>query len=63
LYSSFDIQPDMHVITYCAVGERASLSWFVLKELLNYKAVMNYDRSMAQWSRIANAPISDGKAA
>jgi thiosulfate/3-mercaptopyruvate sulfurtransferase len=57
LYASFDISPENVVITYCAIGERASLSWFVLKRLLNHDVVMNYDRSMAQWSRLANAPI------
>ena len=63
LYACFDILPEMNVITYCAIGERASLSWFVLKHLIGYNVVMNYDRSMAQWSRIANAPISTGEAA
>jgi thiosulfate/3-mercaptopyruvate sulfurtransferase len=57
LYSSFRVVPEKSVITYCAIGERASLSWFVLKNLLGYPVVMNYDRSMAQWSRIKNAPV------
>lgn len=63
LYASFGVHPQMSVITYCAIGERASLSWFVLKHLLAYKVVMNYDRSMAQWSRMTNAPIETGEAA
>ncbi|MBC8065049.1 MAG: sulfurtransferase [Chlorobia bacterium] len=63
MYASFDIQPEMNVITYCAIGERASLSWFVLKHLLGYGAVMNYSSSMAQWSCIPNAPIVQGQAA
>ncbi len=63
LYRSFNVIPENHVITYCAIGERASLSWFVLHELLGYPMVMNYDRSMAQWSRMANAPIVQGEAA
>lgn len=63
LYNSFHVYPEMQVITYCAIGERASLAWFVLKELLGYKVVMNYDRSMAHWSRIANAPLETGEAA
>jgi thiosulfate/3-mercaptopyruvate sulfurtransferase len=57
LYASFDIAPENVVITYCAIGERASLSWFVLKHLLKHEVVMNYDRSMAQWTRLANAPM------
>ncbi|HEY3783186.1 MAG TPA: sulfurtransferase [Fimbriimonadaceae bacterium] len=63
LYESFGVRRDMTVITYCAIGERASLSWFVLKHLLGYEVVMNYDKSMAQWSRLANAPLETGEAA
>jgi thiosulfate/3-mercaptopyruvate sulfurtransferase len=57
LYEGCGVVPDKAIITYCAIGERASLSWFVLKHLLGYPVVMNYDRSMAEWSRIANTPI------
>jgi 3-mercaptopyruvate sulfurtransferase SseA len=39
------------------------LGWFVLKYLLDYKVVMNYDQSMAQWCRLPNAPIEVGAAA
>lgn len=63
LYRSFNVTEDSVVITYCAIGERASLSWFVLKNLLGHEVVMNYDRSMAQWSRIANAPMIGKEAA
>ncbi len=63
LYASFDVNANNTVITYCAIGERASLSWFVLKRLLGHSMVMNYDRSMSQWSRIANAPIVGDRAA
>ncbi len=57
MYDSFDITKENSVITYCAIGERASLSWFVLKMLLEHPTAMNYDRSMSQWSRLANAPM------
>jgi thiosulfate/3-mercaptopyruvate sulfurtransferase len=57
LYEGYDITAKNIVITYCAIGERASLSWFVLKQLLGFGIVMNYDRSMAQWSRLENAPL------
>ncbi len=63
LYESFDVLSDNTIITYCAIGERASLSWFVLRMLLEYKVVMNYDRSMAEWSRLANAPMITSNAA
>jgi thiosulfate/3-mercaptopyruvate sulfurtransferase len=63
LYESFGVTRDKSVITYCAIGERSSLGWFVLKYLLDYKVVMNYDQSMAQWCRLPNAPIEVGAAA
>lgn len=63
LYQSHGVTPDQAVITYCSIGERSSLSWFVLKELLGFEVALNYDRSMAAWSRMPNAPIVQGEAA
>lgn len=63
LYKERGILRGQSVITYCAIGERASLSWFVLKHLLKHDDVMNYDRSMAEWSRTPNAPMVTGEAA
>nr|WP_250635959.1 rhodanese-like domain-containing protein [Candidatus Nitrosocosmicus oleophilus] len=33
------------MITYCRIGERSSHSWSVLKYLLGYPDVKNYDGS------------------
>ena len=63
LYEDLGITRDKSVITYCAIGERASLTWFVLKAILGYEHVMNYDRSMAYWSRLPSAPVSCDPAA
>lgn len=63
IYEDAGIFEEHSVITYCAIGERASLSWFVLKELLNYDSTMNYDRSMSYWSRLPNVPVIQGDAA
>jgi len=41
------------VIAYCRIGERSSHSWFVLKYLLGYDNVRNYDGSWTEWG---NAP-------
>ena len=57
LYQGFDVQSDHVVVTYCAVGERASLSWFVLTHLLGYQNTKNYDRSMAEWTRLEFSPL------
>jgi len=63
MYALLGVTPDKKVITYCAIGERASLTWFVLKELLGYDNVMNYDRSMAYWSRLPAPPVTIKSAA
>src|SRR5947209_8218316 len=43
LYQGKGITPDKVVTTYCRIGERSSHTWFVLKELLGYSKVKNYD--------------------
>ncbi|MDZ8106143.1 MAG: sulfurtransferase [Nostoc sp. DedQUE12a] len=57
LYSSKNITSDKEIITYCAVGGRSAHTWFVLKYLLGYSKVRNYDGSWNEWSRIANIAI------
>lgn len=58
LYEGKGISPDLDVvITYCRIGERSSHSWFVLKYLLGYPDVRNYDGSWTEWGNLINAPI------
>ncbi|MCP6760521.1 MAG: sulfurtransferase [Fischerella sp. CENA71] len=57
LYKSKGITPDKNVITYCAVGARSAHTWFVLKYLLGYPNVQNYDGSWTEWSQLPNMPI------
>lgn len=45
------------IITYCAVGIRAAVPWFVLKHLLGYSEVRNYDGSWNEWSQGEEASI------
>jgi thiosulfate/3-mercaptopyruvate sulfurtransferase len=56
LYQDKGITPDRQIITYCAVGGRSGYAWFVLKYLLGYSDVRNYDGSWNEWSR-SNLPI------
>ena len=35
-----------YIIIYCRIGERSSRTWFVLKYLLGYPNVKNYDGSV-----------------
>jgi thiosulfate/3-mercaptopyruvate sulfurtransferase len=57
LYGSKDITPDRDVIAYCRIGERSSHTWFVLKYLLGYKNVRNYDGSWTEWGNGVGLPI------
>src|ERR687890_124348 len=45
------------VIAYCRIGERSSHTWFVLKYLLGYEDVRNYDGSWTEWGNLVRAPI------
>ena len=57
LYEGKNIKADGEVIAYCRIGERSSLTWFVLKYLLGYPAVKNYDGSWTEWGNLVDAPI------
>ncbi len=52
-----NISPDQEVISYCRIGERSSHTWFVLKYLLGYPNVKNYDGSWTEWGNLVGAPI------
>lgn len=51
------LTPDDEVIAYCRIGERSSHSWFVLKYLLGYEAVRNYDGSWTEWGNLVGVPV------
>jgi thiosulfate/3-mercaptopyruvate sulfurtransferase len=57
LYESHGILPQNEVITYCRIGERSSHSWFVLKYLLGYPDVKNYDGSWTEWGNLIGNSI------
>ena len=57
LYESQGITPDKNVIAYCRIGERSSHTWFVLKYLLGYPKVKNYDGSWTEWGNMIRNPI------
>jgi thiosulfate/3-mercaptopyruvate sulfurtransferase len=57
LYAGKGITPDKEVIAYCRIGERSSHTWFVLRELLGYEKVRNYDGSWTEYGSIVGAPI------
>ena len=57
LYESKEITPDKEIIAYCRIGERSSHTWFVLKYLLGYPNVKNYDGSWTEWGNMIANPI------
>lgn len=57
LYGGKGITADKDVIAYCRIGERSSHTWFVLKYLLGYDKVRNYDGSWTEWGNSVGVPI------
>lgn len=57
LYGGEGVTPDKDVIAYCRIAERSSHSWFVLRELLGYPRVRNYDGSWTEWGNAVGMPI------
>ena len=60
IYGGKGITPDKNVIAYCRIGERSSHTWFVLRELLGYPDVRNYDGSWTEWGSMVGVPIARG---
>ena len=60
LYEGEGITPDEPTIAYCRIGERSSHTWFVLKYLLGYPDVRNYDGSWTEWGSMVGVPIAKG---
>ena len=60
MYEEKGFSPDQEVIPYCRLGVRASYSWFVLKYLLGYHRVRNYDGSWTEWGNSIGVPIEAG---
>ena len=50
------IQKEQPIIAYCRIGERSSHTWFVLKYLLGFENVRNYDGSWTEWGNMVRAP-------
>lgn len=58
LYQEHD--PDAETIVYCRLGDRSAHSWFVLKYLLGFSNVRNYDGSWVEWGNMVGMPIARG---
>ncbi|KTG29266.1 sulfurtransferase [Haloferax profundi] len=60
LYAAEGIEGDESTIAYCRIGERSSIAWFALHELLGYDNVTNYDGSWTEWGNLVGAPVEKG---
>lgn len=58
LYADRGVDGKQPIITYCRIGERSSLTWFVLSEILGYN-VKNYDGSWTEYGNTVGVPISN----
>jgi thiosulfate/3-mercaptopyruvate sulfurtransferase len=63
LYGGKGVTPDKEVTAYCRIGERSAHTWFVLRELLGYENVRNYDGSWTEWGNLVDVPIEKGAGA
>jgi thiosulfate/3-mercaptopyruvate sulfurtransferase len=59
LYGAKGVSGADETIAYCRIGERSSHTWFVLKYLLGYDNVKNYDGSWTEWGNLIGAPVTN----
>jgi thiosulfate/3-mercaptopyruvate sulfurtransferase len=57
LYGNAGVRDGDDTIVYCRIGERSSHTWFVLKHLLGYDNVKNYDGSWTEYGSLIDVPI------
>jgi thiosulfate/3-mercaptopyruvate sulfurtransferase len=57
IYEGKGVKGSGEVIAYCRIGERSAHTWFVLRELLGYQDVKNYDGSWTEWGSAIRVPI------
>ncbi|WP_270889583.1 sulfurtransferase [Pedococcus sp. 5OH_020] len=51
------LSPSEPTVAYCRIGERSSHTWFVLRHLLGFDDVRNYDGSWTEWGNSVRVPV------
>lgn len=59
MFGRLGVSPGSDVAVYCRVGERSSLLWFALHELVGHPRVRNYEGGWAEYGSLVDAPIAD----
>lgn len=57
MMSTLKLDDSLPTVVYCHTGHRASLSWFVLHEVLGNDNAILYDGSTREWARRADLPV------
>lgn len=56
LYAGLGIDGSTPIVTYCRIGERAALTWFVLNQILGYDVAL-YDGSWTEYGNAVGVPV------
>ncbi|MGL4798276.1 MAG: sulfurtransferase [Cellulosilyticaceae bacterium] len=57
IYEEVGVTADKTIIAYCQSGVRSANTTYVLREILGYENVKNYDGSWIEWSYFEELPI------
>lgn len=57
VYAALGATPDKKIIVYCGSGQMSSHTYFVLKHILGYPWVKNYDGGFNEWSTDAQLGV------
>jgi thiosulfate/3-mercaptopyruvate sulfurtransferase len=60
LYADEGLDTAKPTIAYCRIGERSSIAWFALHELLGHEDVKNYDGSWTEYGSLVGVPVELG---
>ncbi|RZQ65316.1 sulfurtransferase [Amycolatopsis suaedae] len=60
LYAEAGLDESKPTIAYCRIGERSSIAWFALHELLGLPDVKNYDGSWTEYGSLVGVPVETG---